>query len=80
MGYFTIEEVPLHGDAALAVFSLCLSLDFEPRREASWQTESKQVEGHMHVAYTAPEHREYMFSGYPSEPILAEAVAELMPL
>lgn len=32
----------------------------------------------MRIAYTVPKHREYMYSGSPSEPVLAEAAAQAM--
>jgi len=36
------------------------------------------VERHMRIAYSVPQHHQYMRSGYSSEPILAEAAANLM--
>lgn len=36
------------------------------------------VQRNMRIAYTAPSHRVYMRTGYSSEPILAEAAANLM--
>jgi hypothetical protein len=65
-------------NAELAALSVRLSLEFEPRRDASREKENSLVEGHMRVAYSVPIHREYMRSGYSSEPILAEAAAEMM--
>ncbi|KAB5587758.1 hypothetical protein CTheo_8800 [Ceratobasidium theobromae] len=43
-------------------------------------TEQKLVASHMQVTFTVPEHCNYIYSGYPSEPILAEAAAQLMYL
>lgn len=62
--------------AKLAVLDLQLSLDFEPRREKVKIEEAGLVESHMRVAYSIPDHREYLRSGYPSEPLLAEAAAQ----
>ena len=61
--------------ARLAVLDVQLSLDFEPRREKVQIEEASLVESHMRVAYSIPDHREYLRSGYPSEPLLAEAAA-----
>ncbi|KAF5373422.1 hypothetical protein D9615_009451 [Tricholomella constricta] len=60
----------------LAVLDLQLSLDFEPRREKVQIQEAGLVESHMRFAYSIPGHREYLRSGYPSEPLLAEAAAQ----
>ena len=38
--------------------------------------EAGLVESHMRIAYSIPDHREYLRSGYPSEPLLAEAAAQ----
>jgi hypothetical protein len=65
-------------DGDLAALSLRLLLEFEPRREISVNAENRLVEGHMRIAYSVPKHREYLRSGAPSEPILAEAAARVM--
>ncbi|KAF8233182.1 hypothetical protein L208DRAFT_901969, partial [Tricholoma matsutake] len=62
--------------AKLAVLDIQLSLDFEPRREKVQIEEAGLVESHMRFAYSIPDHREYLRSGYPSEPLLAEAAAQ----
>ena len=62
--------------AKLAVLDVQLSLDFEPRREEVQMEEAGLVESHMRIAYSIPGHREYLWSGYPSEPLLAEAAAQ----
>jgi len=62
--------------AKLAVLDIQLSLDFEPRREKVQIEEANLVESHMRIAYSIPDHREYLRSGYPSEPLLAEAAAQ----
>jgi hypothetical protein len=61
--------------ARLAVLDVQLSLDFEPRREKVKVEEANLVESHMRIAFSIPNHREYLRSGYPSEPLLAEAAA-----
>lgn len=55
-----------------------LMLDYEPRRQLARDRESELVASHMRIAYSVPQSREYMRSGYPSEPILAEAAAQEM--
>ena len=62
--------------ARLAVLDVQLSLDFEPRREKVHIEEANLVENHMRIAFSIPDHREYLRSGYPSEPLLAEAAAQ----
>ncbi|KAF8871491.1 hypothetical protein CPB84DRAFT_1854946 [Gymnopilus junonius] len=62
--------------ALMAVLDVQYSLDFEPRREKVQMQEAGLVESHMRVAYSIPSHREYLRSGYPSEPLIAEAAAE----
>jgi hypothetical protein len=64
--------------AKIAVLARRLLLEFEPKREAAVRTETELVAAHMHVAYSVPAHREYLRSGAPSEPILAEAAARIM--
>ncbi|CCM07240.1 uncharacterized protein FIBRA_09586 [Fibroporia radiculosa] len=64
----------------LSVLSSRLLLDMEPRREYARHLETGMVEGHMRIAYSVPKHRQYMRSGYPSEPILAEAAAQVMEM
>lgn len=58
----------------LAVADVRLSLQYEPNLEMSQSldTQAKLVASHMRIAYSVPAHREYIRSGYPSEPILAE--------
>jgi hypothetical protein len=61
--------------ARMAVLDVQLSLDYEPRRERVQIEEAGLVESHMRIAYSIPNDREYLRSGYPSEPLLAEAAA-----
>lgn len=48
------------------------------RKAPSGNMEEALVESNMHIVYSVPKHRHYMRSGYSSEPILAEAAANLM--
>jgi len=59
----------------MAVLDVQLSLDYEPRREKVRIEEAALVESHMRIVYSVPADREYLRSGYPSEPLLAEAAA-----
>lgn len=61
----------------IAVLSTRLLLDIGTR-ESARNTENKLVGSHMRIAYSVPKHREYMYSGSPSEPVLAEAAAQAM--
>ena len=62
----------------LAAMSVRLMLDFEPRRITAIETENLMVAGHLRVANVIPSHRKYMFSSTPSEPIVAEAAAQVL--
>jgi hypothetical protein len=64
----------------LAALTTRLLLDFEPKRELSRKMESTLVQGNMRIAFSVPKHHEYLRSGSPSEPILAEAAAQEMYL
>ena len=63
-------------DKELAVLDVRLLLDYEHSAQA-WLREEELVESGMRIAYSVPRHRQYMYSGYPSEPILAEAAASV---
>lgn len=67
-------------DGKLAVLCVRVGLAFNRERDDARLTEQKLVASHMRVTFTVPEHRNYIYSGYPSEPILAEAAAQLMYL
>jgi hypothetical protein len=62
----------------IAVVDVRLMLDYGPRCEATRSLEAELVATHMRVAYSVPKSREYIHSGYPSEPLLAEAAAQQM--
>ncbi|CUA71498.1 Apolipoprotein B-100 [Rhizoctonia solani] len=44
----------------------------------SYWVQSRLVESHMRVAYSIPQHRGYMHTGAPSEPVLAEAAGRYL--
>jgi hypothetical protein len=64
--------------ASLAVLSCRLNLEIDPSLEAGRRIQAQLVERRMATAYSIPSHGEYMHSGYPSEPLLAEAAARRM--
>ena len=50
-------------------------LEFD--RESA-EREARLVDRHMRVAYSVPQHHQYLHGGAPSEPVLAEAAARIM--
>ncbi|KAM6494977.1 hypothetical protein JOM56_009600 [Amanita muscaria] len=62
----------------LAALSVRLLLDFEPRRITAIENENLMVAGYLRVANVIPSHREYIISSTPSEPIVAEAAAQVL--
>ncbi|KIY47465.1 hypothetical protein FISHEDRAFT_74576 [Fistulina hepatica ATCC 64428] len=67
----TAEEV----SRMLALVGARVLLTFNPASETARQQEAELVRNHMRIAFSIPEHREYMMTGAPSEPVLAEAAA-----
>ncbi|KAF9465579.1 hypothetical protein BDZ94DRAFT_1346066 [Collybia nuda] len=65
-------------DGVLAALSIRLLLEFEPLNEMAKNKEVKLVAGHIRVIYSVPQHSLYLRSGTPSEPLLAEAAAQIM--
>jgi len=62
----------------LAALSVRLMFDFDPRRMHATEMENLMVAGHLRVANVIPAHREYVISSTPSEPIVAEAAAQVL--
>ena len=60
--------------ACLAVVDVRLCLEYAALVEGNraMQTAADLVATHMRYAYSVPQHREYLRSGYSSEPLLAE--------
>ena len=69
-----------HGDefAQFTCLAIHIGLDFDASREIGHTTEIKLVESYMRIVFAVPTHHEYMRTGTPSEPILAEAAAHLL--
>jgi len=58
--------------ADLAALEVCTLFDFA-QIQASQHFQMELIVSHMRVLFFVSEHREYVISGYPSEPILANA-------
>ncbi|KAF9465551.1 hypothetical protein BDZ94DRAFT_1296338 [Collybia nuda] len=65
-------------DGVLAALCIKLLLEFNPLHKMTKNKEVKLVAGYMCVIYSVPQHALYLCSGTPSEPLLAEAVAQIM--
>ena len=60
-------------DAKLAIVDVLLMLDFQIRRKHALLKEADLVATHLRTLFSVPGDRVYLQSGYPSEPIIAEA-------
>ncbi|CAE6359001.1 unnamed protein product [Rhizoctonia solani] len=65
-------------DSELASLGIRVGITFNSMSPAAREVESRQVESHMRIVYSIPEHREYMRTGHSTEPILAEAAARFL--
>lgn len=65
-------------DARLAALSVRLLLEYPPLNEDFILTGMRLVESHMAIAYTFKTDRQGLTAGYPSEPVVAEAAAQVM--
>ncbi|THH19411.1 hypothetical protein EW146_g1744 [Bondarzewia mesenterica] len=72
------DKVSRSGQIAIA--DVRLLLDFVEGLNDSHQMGVALVNKHLRTAWSIPSHRRYMISGYPSEPIIAEAAARQMHL
>ncbi len=66
------------GEGKLAVIDSAITLNYEPLQERNRALHDDLVAGHARIIFAIPKHREYMHSGYPSEPILAEAANQIL--
>ena len=62
----------------LAALSVRLMLEFEPQRIRATEVENLMVAGHLRVANVIPDHHKYVISSTLSEPIIAEAAAQVL--
>ncbi|KEP54377.1 putative G2/mitotic-specific cyclin cdc13 [Rhizoctonia solani 123E] len=65
-------------DSSLAALGVRLGITFNKTNPASHPVESRLVESHSRVIYAIHEHRHFMHTGSPSEPILAEAASKYL--
>ena len=66
--------------AQVAVLDVRIMLPFEPRSSSAQRLQMELVASHMRTVFSIPQHRQCVRSGYPSEPILAEAAARQLDL
>jgi hypothetical protein len=69
---------PFTREAALAILAVRCLLEFNGPNAARSLIPEKLVEAHLRVVYTIPRNLLYFWSGYSSEPVLAEAAGRLM--
>ncbi|KIL67470.1 hypothetical protein M378DRAFT_9260 [Amanita muscaria Koide BX008] len=73
-----VDYLDVTKHARTAVVDLRLMFDYEPWQEATRAFEAELVASHMRTVFSIPQTLEYFWSGYPSEPLLAEAAAQQM--
>ncbi|CCM00470.1 uncharacterized protein FIBRA_02503 [Fibroporia radiculosa] len=73
-------QVELTRIQRLAIADDRLMFTYSARREAGRDLEDELVASHMRMAYSMQRNCEYMRSGYPSEPHLAEAAAQQLAI
>ncbi|RXW24926.1 hypothetical protein EST38_g939 [Candolleomyces aberdarensis] len=66
--------------AILAILDMLLNLHYDPRRISTHRVGNTLVASHMRTAFSVPADRFSMYSGYPSEPVLAEAALDVLYL
>ncbi|KAH9481121.1 hypothetical protein JR316_0005641 [Psilocybe cubensis] len=62
----------------LAVLDTLLNLEYSPTKHQTLQLADDMVAGNMRTAFSVPTDRLSMYSGYPSEPVLAEAALNII--
>lgn len=65
-------------EGLFAAIAIRILAEIQPQQMYAHDLEAALVAGHMRVVYSIPAHREFTKSGYPSEPPLAEAAAQIM--
>jgi hypothetical protein len=71
------QGVKLTESAMAAALDVRLCLDYDTTRDATRLADQDMVARHMKLTYSVPDHREYLRSGYSSEPMLAVAAAQV---
>lgn len=64
--------------AQIACLAIRIGLHFDATRAIGRTAEIEQVESYMRIVLAVPRHREFMWTGAPSEPVLAETAAQLL--
>ncbi|QRV83937.1 G2/mitotic-specific cyclin cdc13 [Ceratobasidium sp. AG-Ba] len=64
-------------DAEIAALAVLIGIAFDGIHAAALDIQYRLVSSHMRMVYSIPRHRAYMHTGYPSEPVLAEASGRL---
>src|SRR5258708_2202403 len=64
--------------AQLAALDVRVHLAFDMNWDDTRERLSRLVDAYLRLAYVVPTHREFMHSGYSSEPVVAEAAARLL--
>lgn len=62
----------------IALLNIRIQLSSTACRELPLSEEEKQIASHLRTVFCIPNHREYIYSGHPSEPLVAEAAAQLI--
>ncbi|GAB1528280.1 hypothetical protein RhiTH_011472 [Rhizoctonia solani] len=81
---FAIDKLTAQGSldktpqSKLAAIGVRIGISFDSSTYLSCQAEAQHVESHMRIVYAIPEHRKYMRTCCPSEPVLAEAAARYL--
>ncbi|KAI5118289.1 hypothetical protein M0805_003243 [Coniferiporia weirii] len=68
---------PLSEEAKIAALSARLWLRLNTSLDSVRSLQDRLIESHMSLAYDVPHHKNYMYSGYSSEPILMEGAAHV---
>lgn len=69
---------PFSATAVLVILDVLLNLEYQSHQVHVQDLAYTMVASHMRKAYTIPVTRSHMYTGYPSEPILAIAALDLI--
>lgn len=78
IGHSDYSKVKGNPAACLAVLDTLLNLQYDPLRMQNTGLADVMVAGHMRTAFSVPIDRASMLTGYPSEPVLAEAALDVV--
>ncbi|RDB30774.1 hypothetical protein Hypma_005734 [Hypsizygus marmoreus] len=66
------------GRGEIAATCIRLLIEFSLQRGEANELACRLVEAHMRIVFSVPQHRQYLYTGTPSEPLLAEASAGIL--